>query len=161
MPGHFLVSHRTEPGLVIDPFHRGIMVSEEECAERLRQIVGQNAEWDPGYLGPVTNREFLARMLRNLKGIYLQRRDHPRALTAIDFLVALAPEAPEERRDRGLIHYQLGHFQEALADLRYYLGARRTGPQHGPVQRLVDAIEQRLVVRLAAYTSQQAYITRQ
>ena len=36
MPGHFLVSHRNEAGLVIDPFHRGIMVSEEECAERLQ-----------------------------------------------------------------------------------------------------------------------------
>ena len=119
------------------------MVSEEECAERLRQIAGQNAEWDPGYLDPVTNREFLARMLRNLKGIYLQRRDHPRALTAIDFLVALAPEAPEERRDRGLIHYQLGHFRRPWPTFAT-TGARRTGPQHGPVQRLVDAIEQRL-----------------
>ena len=144
MPGHFLVSHKTEPGLVIDPFHRGIMLSEAECAERLQQIVGENAEWDPGYLDPVNNREFLARMLRNLQGVYLHRRDHPRALMAIDFLVALAPEAPEERRDRGLIHYQLGHFQEALTDLRFYLGARQAGPQHGPVQRLVDALEQRL-----------------
>ena len=82
--------------------------------------------------------------MRNLKGVYLHRRDHPRALMAIDFLVALAPEAPEERRDRGLVHYQLGHFQEALTDLRFYLGARQTGPQHGPVQRLVDSIEQGL-----------------
>ena len=144
MPGHFLVSHRTEGNVVIDPFHRGIMVSEEECAERLRQVAGANAEWDASYLDPVTNREFLARMLRNLKGIYLQSRDHPRVLSVIDFLVALAPQAPRERRDRGLIHYQLGHLAEALDDLRFYLEATPAGPQHGPVQRLVDSIEQRL-----------------
>ncbi len=144
MPGHFLVSHRNEAGLVIDPFHRGIMVSEEECSERLKQVAGANAEWDASYLDPVSNREFLARMLRNLKGIYLQRRDHPRVLSIIDFLVALAPEAPGERRDRGLIHYQLGHLEEALEDLRFYLEATPSGPQHGPVQRLVDSIMQRL-----------------
>ena len=144
MPGHFLVSHRAEPKLVIDPFHRGIMVSEEECVERLRQVSGRNAEWDPSYLDPVTNREFLARMLRNLKGVYFQRRDHARVLPVIDFILALIPDAPEERRDRGLVHYQLGHLEEALNDLRFYLDARPRAGRGGPVQRLVESIEQQL-----------------
>ena len=144
MPGHFLVRHRDEPSVIIDPFHRGIMLSEEECAERLRQTAGQNARWDPSFLDPVTDREFLARMLRNLKGIYLHRRDHPRAVDAMDFLVALLPDSPDERRDRGLIRYQLGRLEEALADLRFFLNERGEGAQGGQVRRLVASIEQRL-----------------
>jgi len=141
MPGHFLVRHRDEEALFIDPFHRGILISEEECAERLRQVTHSNAAWDSRYLNPVNNRDFIARMLRNLKGIYLHRQDNQRALTAIDRLVVLLPQAPEERRDRGLLNYQLGHYQEALDDLRHYLGSTPPDTDKETVQRLVGQIE--------------------
>ena len=33
MPGHFIVRHRDEPDVFVDPFHGGILLSEDECAE--------------------------------------------------------------------------------------------------------------------------------
>ena len=36
MPGHFIVRHRDEPDVFVDPFHGGILLSEDECAERLK-----------------------------------------------------------------------------------------------------------------------------
>ena len=141
MPGHFLVRHRDEDALFIDPFHRGILISKEECAERLRQATQSNVAWDPKYLNPVNNREFIARMLRNLKGIYLHRQDNQRALTAIDRLVVLLPQSHTERRDRGLLNYQLGHYQEALDDLRHYLGSAPAATDKETVQQLAGQIE--------------------
>jgi regulator of sirC expression with transglutaminase-like and TPR domain len=142
MPGHFLIRHWDAEDLFIDPFYGGILLSEEECAQRLWEITQNSLHWNPRYLSPVSNREFIARMLRNLKGIYLEQPDYSRALAMIDRLVVLQPEVAHERRDRGLVYYQLGHYQEALADLQSYLDSTRPGPDTAPVQRLVSDIKE-------------------
>jgi regulator of sirC expression with transglutaminase-like and TPR domain len=146
MPGHLLVRHRDEPDLFIDPFFSGVLLSEEECAQRLREIAGANLPWDPSYLAPISNREFIARMLRNLKGTYLQQQDYQRALPIMDRLVAIQPEEMHERRDRGMAQYQLGRYREALEDLQWYLasGAGTTDQDSRRVERLVAQIQQLL-----------------
>ena len=141
LPGHFLLRHLDEQDLFIDPFYRGILLSEEECAQRLRQVTQANVVWDPRYLTPVSNREFIVRILRNLKGIYLSREDHRRALDIIDMLLVLRPDAVEERRDRGLVHYHLGRYVEAVDDLRKYTDAVPPGSDTEGVQRLIDRIQ--------------------
>lgn len=140
MPGHFLLRHRDEPGIFIDPFHRGILLSEEECAKLLRDATRTAVPWDQSYLTTVSNRELIARILRNLKGIYLNQRDHQRALGIAGLAVSLQPSIIGERRDRGLIHYQLGNHQSALEDLRIYLAASPPGADTSDVRRLVDRI---------------------
>jgi regulator of sirC expression with transglutaminase-like and TPR domain len=50
----------------------------------------------------------LVRILANLKMIYIQKRDAPKALEAINRILLIYPEATSEWRDRGLIHYQQG-----------------------------------------------------
>lgn len=142
MPGHFLIRHRDAEDLFIDPFYGGILLSEEECARRLWQITRNSLHWNPRFLSPVSNREFIARMLRNLKGIYLEQPDYSRTLVIIDRLVILQPEVAHERRDRGLVHYQLGHYQEAFADLRSYLDSTKSGPDTASVERLVSRIKE-------------------
>jgi len=141
LPGHFLLRHLDEEGLFIDPFYRGILLSEEECAQRLRQVTQANVAWDSRYLAPVSNREFIVRILRNLKGIYLGREDHRRAVDIIDMLLVLRPSAVEERRDRGLARYQLGQYAEALDDLRQYTDAAPAGSDAEGVQRLIGRIQ--------------------
>ena len=141
MPGHFLLKHRDEEDLFIDPYHRGVLLSEEECTQRLRQVAGPNVAWDSRFLAPISNRDYIARILRNLKAIFAERRDHQRALTMIDRLVALYPESPQERRDRGLVHYQLQHHEEALVDLKFYLEATTENRETEAVQRLVSRLE--------------------
>ena len=144
LPGHFLLRHRDQPDLIIDPFHRGILISEEECAQILRNIAGADVDWDPRYLTPVTNREFIGRMLRNLKGVYLSRQDHRRALNIVDLALILQPDAITEWRDRGLIHYQLGQYQMALNDLRYFLDSAPPGLDTSHARRLAGYIVERM-----------------
>lgn len=110
MPGHFLVRHQEVEDLYIDPFHGGILLSQEEAAGRLQQVTGGRMQWRPEHLGPVSHRAFLARMLRNLKGIYLQRQEYDHALGVLDLLVALLPGDETERRDRqAVLNRQAGH----------------------------------------------------
>ena len=137
MPGHFLLRHQGEENLYIDPFNKGILLSEEECAQRLQQVTQANVPWDPSYLAPVSNRDFVARILRNLKNIYLQRQDHDHAIMTIDRLIVLQPEATLERRDRGIVRYNLGHHEESLEDLTIYLDSDPEGEHVGDVERLV------------------------
>ena len=137
MPGHFLLRHQGEENLYIDPFNKGILLSEEECAQRLQQVTQANVPWDPSYLAPVSNRDFVARILRNLKNIYLQRQDHDHAIMTIDRLIVLQPEATLERRDRGIVRYNLGHHEESLEDLTIYLDSDPEGGNVADVERLV------------------------
>ncbi len=89
MPGHFLVRHRDQHDHFMDPFYRGILLTEQECADRLEQLVRGDFVWDSKLLDPVGNRELLARVLRNLKGIYQQYADRPRLLKVNAMMAAL------------------------------------------------------------------------
>src|SRR5262249_47950824 len=75
-PTHFLVKAVDDRGeLIIDPFYDGSILTLEEIRARLTQIYGQPVEVSPGHLKPVGPRHILARMLRNLKAIYLKKQD--------------------------------------------------------------------------------------
>ena len=144
MPGHFLLRHQGEENLYIDPFNKGILLSEEECAQRLQQVTQANVPWDPSYLAPVSNRDVVARnracvalQLRNLKDTYLQRQDQDHAIMTRARVIVLQPEATLERRDRGIVRYNLGHHEESLEDLTIYLDSDPEGENVGDVERLV------------------------
>jgi regulator of sirC expression with transglutaminase-like and TPR domain len=140
MPGHFLLKHRDEEHLFIDAFHRGVLLSEEECAQRLLEVTQISVPWDARLLRPVSNRDFIARMLRNLKGIYLHHEDHNRALTMIDRLIALQPQAALERRDRGLVHYRLLQYEQALEDLQIFLDSAAPSVDTEAIEGLVSRL---------------------
>jgi regulator of sirC expression with transglutaminase-like and TPR domain len=138
-PGHFLVKVSLKDGLVVmDPL-TGESLGLDNLAERLspfRDPADQMAaaDLDEGetplglYLQACPARDVLARMLRNLKEIFRSEEDWPRMLQVLDRLVILLPEVWTERRDRGLVHAQLGHVNEALQDLRVYLEAVPLAP---------------------------------
>jgi len=72
-------------------------------------------------LAPATHRAILARMLRNLKGLYLERADWERVARTADRLLKIAPDTAEAWRDRGLAYRELGYLQGAREDLTRYL----------------------------------------
>ena len=137
MPGHFLVRHREIENLYIDAFSGGILLSEEECRDILGERTHGDLDWSRDLLKPVSNREIIARMIRNLKAIYMSDEDFVRALTVSEFALALDPHSAMDRRDRGIVHYQLGHSAEALDDLVYYLDLSPSGADAEGVHALV------------------------
>lgn len=141
MPGHFLVRHRDVPDLFCDPFHGGILLSADECAARFRDVTRGAMPWSAQHLATVGNRDFVARVLRNLKGVYLQRDDLARALGVMDRLVALLPGMPAERRDRGVTRYRAGWLEGAAEDLRAYLAAAPRAPDADAVREMLAELE--------------------
>jgi regulator of sirC expression with transglutaminase-like and TPR domain len=123
-PGHFLIKCRLNQGTVIlDPFGGGASLSLHDLQQRLREARG--GEVSPAIVAAMlvsaSKKEILARMLRNLKAIYLERREHHQALSLMDWIIALSPKDASQVRDRGLIYLELECFRAALEDLQSYL----------------------------------------
>ena len=123
-PGHFLVKCKLAEGTVIlDPYAGGISLAVQELRQRLRDARGGEVSRAilTGMLVSAGKKQILARMLRNVKAIYLRRHEHAQALAASDWVIALAPADAVEVRDRGLLYLQLECFRAALEDLQRYL----------------------------------------
>ncbi len=122
-PGHFLV-RLADPShpLLLDPFFGGRVLDENALLERYRAL-GARAVRDvpPEALEPTPTPAILARVLRNLLRIYVERDDHAHALPTVDLLLVLLPDSAEELRLRGLLYEQLECIAPAIADLRRYL----------------------------------------
>ena len=126
MPGHFLVKYEPAGGrseILIDPFNTRV-ISREECAAMLKEMYGAETELRPSFFKASPKRQILARILNNLKGIYLSRGDLLQALAASDRIVLADPQLTAEWRDRGLIEFQLRRDSAALADFTRYLALR-------------------------------------
>jgi len=124
-PGHFLVKYSGPDGeVILDPFHGGVTLTRDQLAQKLREMYGEGNPFlaqIPQLLAPASKREILVRMLRNLKGVYLQKNDFSRALNAIERILLVDPSLATEFRDRGSVHQRLGHLQAAAQDFRRYL----------------------------------------
>jgi regulator of sirC expression with transglutaminase-like and TPR domain len=130
LPGHFLVraedSGRT---VLVDPFHGGAILSEEDCQKRLDRVFDRRVRLEPGMLAPCPRKGILARLLRNLKAIYVKADDYRRGLRTMDLLLALDPGSAEDRRDRGLLHAAFDCYSLAAADLEAYLALEPAAPE--------------------------------
>jgi regulator of sirC expression with transglutaminase-like and TPR domain len=127
-PGHFLVRVPAGAGqfLILDPFHGGQRVGDDELLERLRTLADANRgptfEAVPAeFLAPTSPRAMLGRMLRNLLRIYLERDADAEALLTVDLLLVLVPQGADEVRTRGYLYERLGCPAAAANDFRRYL----------------------------------------
>ncbi|MFM9971993.1 MAG: SirB1 family protein [Burkholderiales bacterium] len=135
-PGHFLVKLKVKRGLmVLDPFIGGETQTEADLRQRLAQVLPETeAQKAPihRYLEPASPRQIIARMLRNLKNIYMKADKLDQALDVMQRMLLLLPESVEELRDRGLLYQRLECFRPALSDLQNYL--RRAPTAHDGVE---------------------------
>ncbi|MEN9231938.1 MAG: transglutaminase-like domain-containing protein [Thermostichus sp. DG02_5_bins_236] len=150
MPGHFLVRPLFEGSeILVDPFHEGEILFAEDCQERLTQIYGPGIRLQEQYLAPTSSRMILVRLLNNLKHIYLSRTELEPALAAVERILLLLPEDLGQLRDRGLLYYQLGDWQQAQQDLKHYL---TQAPQYGETNRSDAHLIREILQRLESYS---------
>jgi regulator of sirC expression with transglutaminase-like and TPR domain len=140
LPGHFIVRVEETRGTsaLVDPFN-GRIIDAEDCQERLDTIYQGQVLLSDEHLQPVTTREILARLLRNLKGIYAQTGLYRRALSIIERIMLVAPGALDERRDRGALLAQINRYAEAIRDVEFYL---KSAPDAPDAERVREQLKQ-------------------
>jgi regulator of sirC expression with transglutaminase-like and TPR domain len=144
-PAHFLVKCALREGtVVLDPYARGASLSFDELRQRvkaLRNGVEPTKSMVTGMLTAASNKEILARILRNLKGIYSHHNEWMKALMASDRIINVIPEAAEEYRDRGMIYLNLECFRAALFDFQSYLKMLPVARDADTVRRKVAELQ--------------------
>lgn len=141
MPGHFLIRPVVdEMEVFVDPFERGEVLFLADAQARFYQQYGPSAQWQDDFLSAVPPKAFLARMLMNLKTVYLSLEAFESTIATLDKLLILMPDQPQQLRDRGLLHYELKHYDSAERDLKAYLRSRPHAPDHPTIQKILEKI---------------------
>ena len=121
LPGHFILRAGHGAGTVfVDPFHGGRLLDREGCARQVKEVTGQVIPLSDASLAPCQTSEVVARMLRNLKAIYLKEGDFPAAVPVLRRLASLTSD-PLERRDLGVACLRAERAGEAIDHLQAYL----------------------------------------
>ena len=122
LPGHFIAAlHGADGRILVDPFHDGSVLSEEECRRRVTVHFGGSKVFSTRFLEPVRPGQMLARLLRNLKGIYKHMGDGMKAFQMLEWILSLDPAAADEYKERAMLYEKLGAYDRAVKDLRKYL----------------------------------------
>jgi regulator of sirC expression with transglutaminase-like and TPR domain len=149
LPGHFVVR---VGATLVDAFSGGEPLDREAARQLVSSVVGSEVgELEPQWLQPASLRAMLARMSRNLRGCHAAREDWHLALRAADRgtahtalaadrCVALLPDVPAEKRDRGLLRWRVGQAQGALRDLTDYLDASADASDADQVRDVVGRL---------------------
>ena len=122
LPGH-LVIRAGDPsmGLYMDPFHRGRLLSKDDCLELMGRIYGGRVELRDEFFRPYTKKQFLVRILANLKNMHVRLRDYTKALAAVDRMALIDPNMGSNLKERAWIFSQTGQYRKAIKDLEAFL----------------------------------------
>ncbi len=137
-PGHYIMRYQVTPerSLYIDPLNGKFLSPwdlEQLYFNILREIDDEKMPQEA--LVPAECDESVMRLLHNLKASYINEKEFSKALLAVELLVALRPDDPYERRDRGFLLHQLDCTQVAIADYEYFI---RRCPKD-PANQLLEA----------------------
>lgn len=144
LPGHF-VSGVTWDGrfLLVDPFHGGQVVSEEDCRQLVARTTGKPSLFRRTVFQGTDARSTLARLLVNLKHMYVESGEYARALAAVERLLLVTPDSPKEIRDRGFLQAHLGRAGAAIVDLEAYLARWPDAPDKERIEGRVAWLRRR------------------
>lgn len=145
MPGHFLVRPDFEDAeIFVDVFNQGAILFPQDCMELLAQIYQHSVPFHSEYFAPVSTKSILARLLANLKQIYLNQGKLDQMLWTVDGILALFPDHAPERKVRGMLHFELGHWLAAKTDLQLYLATLPQSDDARFIEHLLAQIAERL-----------------
>ena len=142
-PGHFLVRLRMRSGvLVLDPFAAGAPLSEADLRERLQRVIPPGLSPNvpvselplEQFLEAASNRQILARVLRNLKAIYRETDKPQQLLDVLNRMLMVSPDSSAELRERGLVYQKLECYRAALKDLSDYAEREPDAPDMDDVR---------------------------
>jgi regulator of sirC expression with transglutaminase-like and TPR domain len=142
LPGHFVVSHVPKEGKpqLIDVYEGGVRMSRDEAAKKVRDLTERELEDED--LKAVPPRMILVRMLHNLLRVARDERDAAGMLRYVDAIIAIHPQAAEERMLRAGLRYQTGDLRGSRADVDWLLRERPEGIDLKRVRQMRDFLQE-------------------
>ena len=115
LPAHFVVTAALDSGdVVVDPFGGGRVIDRSEAQAIVARAMGRPVKLTEAHFARATRSEIVARVLRNLKGIYTQRQEWGKVLAVIDRLLVLDGADAALRRERSAALVRLRQKQASL-----------------------------------------------
>ena len=144
LPGHFVVTAAMPDGRVLlDPFDGGAVVTHERATELVGRALGRPVTLTDAHFAAVGKRQILARMLANLRGIYLECGEWGKALAVVERLIRLDGD-PANVRDRGTLLIKLGELHRGAADWGRYLDRAPESGDAGKVRQQLRRVHEHL-----------------
>lgn len=103
--------------IIFDPV-TGESLNWHELDERMNEISGDPFEIT---LDIMKQESLVLEHITSLKTAFIQEQAYDKALICVDMLLALNPNDPFERRDRGFLLHQLDCFKVAYDDYQYFV----------------------------------------
>lgn len=141
-PGHFLTRmDDPERFILIDPFHEGRALDQDDCEKLLQAERGEEVELTAEMFEPVKTRAILARMLNNLRSVYASRQDWSRLEQVIERLMAVEPASAQYVQELAALLYRRGESTHAMRALQGYLRRRPKSAEAASVENTLKRIE--------------------
>jgi regulator of sirC expression with transglutaminase-like and TPR domain len=144
-PGHFLVKHKGEYlETFIDPFEGGQILTETALADKLEKLFQQPVSMQPEFIRELTNKEILARVLRNLKQLYFKQKEYQQAIRVGERITWLQPDFAQDYRDLGYLYYQVESYGQSLTAFQKYLNLADHPPDEQEIERNIQVVTQQV-----------------
>jgi regulator of sirC expression with transglutaminase-like and TPR domain len=145
LPGHFVIGARIgADSVLLDPFNGGAVLTLDAAHKVVARAVGRSLKLTEEHFRPCPRRHILARMLNNLKAVYVSRQEWSKALETTECLLAVDASTAAHLRDRGSVLMKLGQFRRGLADWERYLGENPAAPDSETVRQQLRRVREGL-----------------
>ena len=144
-PGHFLVKYQCEHlDIHLDVFKAGRFMCEDMLQAKLTEVMGKSVSLEPRMLSEASDREILARILRNLVRAYTLLERYDKALIAAERITWLLPNAATDYRLLGYLHYKNHAYSEGIAAFEKYLQVAESPPDAAAIERDIQHLHKLL-----------------
>ena len=137
IPSYYLLRYLDRGREVyIDPYDGGRTLSADEFHGKFKKAFTKIPHISTNVFEQVTPFQIIARLIQQLKQIYIFKNNPLSALRAVELLMGLFPESPEFARDRGILYCEMEYFSRAADDLKFYLAKRAHAEDTNEIKRL-------------------------
>ncbi len=142
MPTYYLIKITDVTGdIFIDPYDGGRFINPEEFQKKMRSAIHRSKLLSASLFERVNSQQLVARLVQQLKHIYILKSKAPEALRAVELLTGLFPRSPELARDRGILYCEIEYFSKAVEDLRFYLTQRPNASDVNEIKKLASMLK--------------------
>lgn len=132
-PSHFLLRlEMPSERAIVDPFDACANLDAAAIRSRLKEMMGGNAEFNPLYFEPVSNRQILLRLQNNIKLRALQQQDFDRGAEILNAMILVAPQEGALISERAVLFAQRGELRAAIDTLSRFLDRGEAAAEDHP-----------------------------